>query len=333
MSDAGCVTFYKQPVHRIKDMGLYSEWDRFDIFERLKPLFSRGWRIDPMTHKVDVSVKSVPLQTPWWHNPGASLKLCGLWHNVMFNHFGFIPKGCQECWKIVVRPRTLKELFALQAFEKAYDGPAKCGIEIRSYTAGHYGGYFYNNSLDQGRARYKIVREAVSDLISPDVKVILKRACTEMELHAGPSIFWQVTKDNAELEEYIAARVEYAIYVNNNQPDFYMNQLYKRWVQWAHSHADMTYLEYTNGHPLYEPPITYHEGDLDTIKRDFMTARLSRTGLDESKILDARDKLLEVAGNYGLTPIQAGAVFGYTDVNPLFAGEENQATYIKEEAA
>jgi hypothetical protein len=64
-----------------------------------------------------------------------------------------------------------------------------------------------------------------------------------------------------------------------------------------------------------------------------MAARLSKMGVENSKILESRDRLLEVAGNYGLTPVQAGAVFGYTDVNPLFAGEENQATYVKEEAA
>lgn len=333
MSDAGCYTFYKQTIPPIKGLGDYSKFDKYDIIERVKDLMGSGWGIDLGTAKIKLSYPSMAWNTPWWHNKTSINKECGLW-TIMFNHWGFIPRGCQECWKVVVRPRTLKELFALQEVEKKLDRPSKCGIEVRSYTAGHYGGYFYNNSLDEGRECYKTVREAVSDAISQDVKVILKRACTEMELGIGPSVFWKLTKENLELEDYISTRMDIGkSSLTQGQPDYVLNHLYKRWILWAHSHADWTYLEYTNGLPLYAPPVMYHEGDLETIKKDFMAARMTQAGIPQEKVCDIRDKLLNTAIECGLTPCQAGTALGYTDINPLFVGEEDQMTNVKEVAA
>lgn len=327
MSDAGCMTFYKQTIEPIKGMGKYGDWDKFDILERLRPMMQRGWIIDAYTNKIGIANPGISWNSPWWHNRESANKECGLWHQIMFNNWGFIPRGCQECWKVVVRPRTLKELFMLQEVEKKLDRPSKCGIEIRSYTPAHYGGYFYNNSLDAGRECYKVVREAVSDAISPDVGVILKRACTEMELSAGPSPFWKVTKEQVELEEYIEARVDYKMGFQIAQPDYLMNRLYKRWVLWAFSHNDKTYLEYTDGKPLYTPPVVYHEADLGDIKKDLRAARSMGSGVNEAKVLELQQKIDELKKEFGLTIPQFGAALGYTDINPIFAGEEDQMTY------
>jgi len=329
MSDANCFSFYLQKAEPVKGFGKYSEWDKYDIIERLKPLLGHGWKIDPATRKIAVGVQGLTWQTPWFHQRGVANKVCGLWHQIMFNQWGFVPRGCQECWKVVARPRTLKELFQLQDVQRKLDRPAKCGIEVRSYTPAHYGGYFYNASLDEGKECYKIVREAINEAISPDVKVILKRGCTEMELNAGPSALWKFTKEQVELEEYITARVDYSFGIDNSQPDFLLNQLYKRWTLWAHSHNDMTYLEYTDGNVLYPPPVTYHEGDLNEIKKDLQAARMVGAGVPPDKVIEVRDGLLQTMEDFGITPVIAGRAFGYTDINPLFIGEEDQLTYVK----
>jgi hypothetical protein len=207
------------------------------------------------------------------------------------------------------------------------DRPSKCGIEIRSYTPAIYGGYFYNNSLDEGRECYALVREAVNQAISPDVKVILKRACTEFELHGGPSPFWTVTREQVDLEDYMAARVDVGGSLENVQTDYMLNFLFKRWTLWAHSHNDMSYLEYTDGKTLYPAPVTYHEGDVEEIKRDIQAARMLGAGVPTEKACEIRDRLIATAQACGLTPQAAGAALGYYDMNPLFIGEEDQTTF------
>jgi len=332
--DANCNTFYKQTTDVMEGLGKYSEWDRYDIAERLMPLLNTGWRVEPTTQKITPTL-AMPLRSPWWNFRPAKQKKCTLWHRVMFNHFGFVPRGCQECWKIVVRPRTVRELFQLRKLEMALGLPAKCGIEVRSYTPAHYGGYFYTNSLDEGRQVYKIVRDAVSEAISPEVGVILKRGCTEMELLPGvPSVMWRVTREQVELEEYIEERVAADPMLETRVPDYLDNRLKKRWVAWAFCNNDQTYRDYTGGATLLTPPVTSHEGDIEEIKRDLRVARMTTTGVEPEKAVRAYDKIKAVSGEFGLNEIQTGAALGYADKNPLYhlnisselQGEEDHTT-------
>ena len=332
--DAMCADFYGQTAEPMAGLGQYSEWDRFDIIERLQPLLASGWKMEPTTGKI-TPVLAIPMKSPWWNHKPAKQKKCTLWHRVMFTHWGFVPQGCQECWKIVVRPRTLRELFQLREVERLLDLASKCGIEVRSYTPAHYGGYFYTNSLDEGRQVYKIVRDAVSEAISPEVGVILKRGCTEMELRPGvPSILWKVTREQIELEEYIEERVAADPMLESGLPDYLINRLKKRWVAWAFSNNDQTYLDYTGGQPLHTPPVVYHEGDIDVIKRDMQVARMTTTGMDPQAAVAAYDKMRGAMAEVGANEVQMGAVLGYAGKNPLHSmeipaelrGEEDQTT-------
>ena len=36
-----------------------------------------------------------------------------------------------------------------------------------------------------------------------------------------------------------------------------INSVYRRWIEWAAEHGDETYLEYTDGRPLYVPSVRY----------------------------------------------------------------------------
>ena len=321
MSDAGCHQFFRQPTKRLEGFGKYSEWDKYDILSRLEPLFQGGWKIDPFTQMITIGSPAVSFQTPWWHHKVAPHKECGLWHQVIFNYWRIIPAGCQECWKVVVRPRTVTELFQLRDVQKKLDLYAKCGIEVRSYTPAHYGGYFYNDSLDQGRDCYKTVRAAVDEMISPDVKVILKRACTEMELQVGPSPFWKVRKEDTELEEYLKGRMNLVSFFGLSQPDYMEAHLFKRWVMWAYSRCDETYRDWTGGRPLYDPPVVYHEANLEEIKRDLEASRLESAGIAAEKVHEVRDAMHQAARECGLAPGAAGAAFGHYGHHPLYPQE------------
>jgi len=192
-----------------------------------------------------------------WHK-------CYMWHGVWFPCYGIIPSPCHNCYKVVVRPKNLDQLFELYRLQQCMDRPSKCGIEGREWVDGLYGGYFYNTGLEEGRECYRAVREEVSKCISPDVSVILKRACTEYELPPpigfgfGPSDKWVVTPEQERLEERLnESFVQHDYYAIPGK--YRRAQLVNIWVRWAASHGDMTYLNYTDGKPFYQKPVTYHE--------------------------------------------------------------------------
>lgn len=195
--------------------------------------------------------------TPWIHVKRSPNRHCGLYHTY-HERLGMIHSVCQECWKVVVRPRTLVELHKLLNLEKVLELPSKCGIEKRDTVFGHYGGYFYNNSLEEGRECHKIVRSNVDLNLSPEVSVILKRGCTEFELAQGPSDKWEVSEEQKQME-YLFDDLIVAGDDLRPQPDHLKDSIFRSWIHWAYANGDATYLEYTNNHPLFKPYITYHE--------------------------------------------------------------------------
>jgi len=203
--------------------------------------------------------------TPWHHVKHAFGLDCHLWHQVMFDivfaRMGqqkWVPLNCQECWKVVVRPQSLKQLFGLLELQGALGRPSKCGIETRETVHGLYGGYFYNRSLDEGLDCFAIVREGVNKAknLGENVPVILKRACTEFELRAGPADEWQVTPQQAHVESVVDSVFTHDI-IMRSQPEWALSRVHTRWIQWAYAMADPTVFEYTNGKPLYPPYKTY----------------------------------------------------------------------------
>ena len=206
--------------------------------------------------------------TPWIHQKSSVYKRCGFDHNICFNYFGIIPHRCLECWKVVVFPRTLKELFELTEFQFGCGRPCKCGIDVRSYTSKLYSGYFYNNSVEEGMECYHWLRKEMTDLFDEDFLVIYKRGCTEFELTFGPSNQWVIPEGQLDLEAEIFKL--FNRYVTHNppkQPSVMLPSIKLRWIQWAWQNADDTYKLYTNGEPLHRPPYTYQHLDLTKLEK------------------------------------------------------------------
>ena len=104
-------------------------------------------------------------------------------HMAVFNRFGVIPEYCFDCYKVLIEPRTVAELFRLLlVFEKPIlpkDNTRKCMVERRDYCAGAYKGFVYCRGLEEGHEARELLRQAVADHISPDIPVTLKRGCSE----------------------------------------------------------------------------------------------------------------------------------------------------------
>lgn len=246
-------------------------------------LLRSGWLLDPKSGKFRPAITGSPaLDIPWIYVRPDNDKDCGFWHQVIFDTYNLVPVGCFGCWKVVVRPRSLTELFKLLIYQQdVYKGHCKCGIELRKYVHGNYGGYFYNRSVEEGLECYKTVRKAVDERISPQVAVTLKRGCTEYELKFGDSSKWEQIAETGKYEkegqvlttlggQKLLDRIDL---ISNNverqkkqevsegcfstQPVSVKVAVIRSWIEHAYSIGDPTALDYNDG-PFYTPPVTYH---------------------------------------------------------------------------
>ena len=245
----------------------YEQLCKDDIISKAKTLMrNKGYYLRDIDGKITVDTRT-GWDTPWHHVKHSDKLNCHYWHSVLFDVFSmqlptekrFVPLGCLDCYKVVVRPKTLKQLFALLEIQKQLDRPCKLGIETRDTVHGLYGGYFYNRGLDNGIECYKVVRSAVdnNEILGPEVEVLLKRACTEFEHAIGPSDKWEIKPGQIELEQLVSQKfvVDPQLRI---QPDHAITYVHRRWIEWAYKNGDSTYLEYTNGKSIYPKYVTYH---------------------------------------------------------------------------
>jgi len=239
-----------------------------DIISKFRPaLQAGGFKVRAEDGKICVTSPALAWDTPWDHVVHGAFLDCQRWHTVLFDLFSrtlppgqsFVPSGCQQCWKVVVRPKTLIGLFALLDLQKHLDRPSKCGIEVRHYVNGLYGGYFYNHSLEEGLDCYKLVREKVDETphLGKEVSVILKRACTEFEKKMGDSSKWTVSARQIHIETLVNKWFSSNDIVME-QPQHAKANVHKKWIEWAYQNGDNTYLAFTGDKPLYKPVKTYH---------------------------------------------------------------------------
>ncbi len=241
-----------------ESIDLYSQSANLNLINICKPLLDSGWYLD-----TDGKLKSqskIATNMPWVFAAQDDYRKCNLWHGVFFNVFGWLPSPCLECWKVVVRPTTLKDLFELHEIQKDLGLSSKCGIEVRESVCGLYGGYFYADSMDEGKVIFlevqKEIEQRFSDKTAP---VILKRGCTEFEHHFGDSKNWdnKVTNHQIMMEKKLDRFIE--THEKIAQPQVVKDAIYKRWIEWAYAAGDKTYQQFTGGQNLYTPYRVYND--------------------------------------------------------------------------
>ena len=180
-------------------MGLYEELLKIDVIGPIAgALKERSPWIDPHG-KIHLYQQIIPGH-PWLYvlMPEVSERLCGVWHQVYFDLYKIVPKGCRFCWKVVWTGTTLDQLFRMVKLQEEMGLEAKCGTETRPWSGklGTYRGFWYSplsGGLDGGRELYKkIVDKFAKDKVVGGTELILKRGCTEMEQFFSPSDSWDV---------------------------------------------------------------------------------------------------------------------------------------------
>jgi len=122
----------------------------------------------------------------------------------VFDGTPYIPSGCQACWKVVVRPANVYELFMLLGVLQAAGFPSKCGMDHRRHTSQPYGGFVYCDDKEQAMEYREFLRPMVEQELSKATadKMIVKRGCTEFDQKL-PSDQWTMTPAHRELERYL----------------------------------------------------------------------------------------------------------------------------------
>lgn len=239
-----------------------------DLIAKFSPVLGTQYYIRDSDRKITCDVR-VEIDTPWIHVRTNPLHYCKLWHDI-FNCLGFIPTPCLNCWKVVVKLRTVEQAMELlQLMKEDLTGSCKIGMERRKYSRGHFGAYFYNDSIGEGRNKYLEIYRAMEgngilaalledvDKAGKTTRIILKRYCTEFELSLGPSDQYRPPPSAAEWERKIDERFDMP-QMGMSQPKDLQDHILREWIEFAWDRDDPTVWKYNKGGPMYTPPVTYH---------------------------------------------------------------------------
>jgi hypothetical protein len=167
-----------------------------------------------------------------------------------------VPARCEDCYKIKARLRTLRELVAGYDIAKSVPYRSKWGLDINNrHSQDLYAGYIYLSGLEAARALFPRMREMMDahPKLGPDVPLVIKRGCSNFEAALGPSDKYTFRPEQREIETYFRSRFKPIEHPNETLPSI----LYGKWIPFAYQIGDDTYLDFTNGKPLYPKSLSY----------------------------------------------------------------------------
>lgn len=104
-------------------------------------------------------------------------------HKVVFNKFNVIPEYCFNCYKVVIEPVTIVELFKLMLLFASDNFPTpntrKCMIDNRRDIAGSYKGFIYCQGFAEGQKILKAVQPLIAERVANNISISVKRGCSE----------------------------------------------------------------------------------------------------------------------------------------------------------
>lgn len=207
------------------------------------------WEFAPnLPQSIDVWLHS-PVPTPFPCHP--------LMHFLFRGAYGksIVPAGCQACFKVKIAAKNLRQLMAIHELAKKTHYPFKTGLELEMrYSSGIYGGFFYMDGLEQARTAFKGLRQRVDEhpLLGTEVSMLIKRGCTEYEVHCGPSDSYPIA--SKEIEDWLLARLRLSSASSKPAPK---SLTLAHWIQTAFQIGDETYLDFTGGRRLFPKVIVY----------------------------------------------------------------------------
>jgi hypothetical protein len=202
----------------------------------------------------------------------------------VFEQFNVILNYCFNYYKVLVEPRTVMELFKLitviERLDLSNDNTRKCTVENRNEVSGTYKGLIYCQSLNEGKEVLEIARQVITEEISKDVPVSLKRGCSEYAV-AYPEYAqtgqdkkamtyreeWQEYEDLADKNLVVNTQVSASD--THNRPGFTGQDalIMFTWLKYAATIGDSSYLKISDGalkpFPNVIRPSPFHPVDVE----------------------------------------------------------------------
>lgn len=236
-------------------MSFYEDCLKKDILSPIMHKLTSGLMQVGHDGKIRVHT-AIAVDSPWISIHHGDTRKCGYYLDICYSCYGFVHSRCFSCYKVVIKPKTLSQLFRLKKVLECIEKPSKCGIEVRDYVHSLYGGYIYADSVEEGMETYTKAKQLVTEQIG-FIPIILKRGCTEYETSFGRSDEWEYAA--GDLEKRLNDLIIYENSLTAEQPDFVKNLIYLKWIQFAYRNGDDTYLEFTDGKNLNIDYVTYHQ--------------------------------------------------------------------------
>lgn len=192
--------------------------------------------------------------TPWvFISHDIRKKYCWFWNRVCTGQFKLIPTHCRfSCWKTVVKPNNIKELFECYDIFRQMNLPSKIGMDVRDYTYGAWAGFIYADSLEEGRKYQSIARKEIPN----HIPVILKRGCTEMEQIQDSDKWNTMVESDLEFEKRLTDLFSFDER-HFRQARWLKNEIQEDWIKRAIQIGD----------PFAKEMAIKHSGDPDIWKK------------------------------------------------------------------
>jgi hypothetical protein len=173
-----------------------------------------------------------------------------------------VPSGCRACYKVKIIPRTLRQLVAVYGIAQTTAYVYKCGLDGVPSSQCIYSAFFYAHELSGARAMYATLRKAVDEHpnLGSEVKMLIKRGCTEYEMSCGPSDKYTFDPNLPEVESWLLAHLRRRS-GRRSATALDVVQTRMLWIQTAYKHGDETYRDFTNGRPLHPATVCYDPND------------------------------------------------------------------------
>jgi len=282
-------------------MGLYEELKSKNYVEVMLNDIARGnYAVAEDDSLKQPKERMIPkLDSPWIWSGFDKVRLCTAWQGIYFSKYKFISRNCFHCWKIVLRLDKITTLFKVLELQTKMnkENPdryfGKCGLETRPYATykGRYAAFWYcsmeeGDGLEEAIQLAREVEDRVQKDIATGLRVILKRACTEMEERFGPSNLWNYAESHHEVEDKLDELIDIAAYERLPQPKWLVEHIKTVWIERAFETNDKSVKEMVDHFPAsfgIAPTVDYYRGkpkivceNLPKGKTNAGTARIQR---------------------------------------------------------
>jgi len=172
-----------------------------------------------------------------------------------------VPFMCRNCYKVKIHTQTLRQLWAAKEIAESLPLSSKSGVEAENHrNQSLYGTYLYHcdSGLDAAKETYCHLRSLVdaSPKLGSTVRITIKRGCTEMEQRLGPSNRYTFDPALEKVEAYLLSKF-IIVYRTEFAEDILNRIKLMHMIRVAYQIGDNTYLDFTNGKPLYPDLIDY----------------------------------------------------------------------------